>query len=688
MKDLSKILTSGRNILILPIAIFVGLTTVAYFIWDKSIEDYQIRVKEQIQLTGTLSTQEFIKTINKEVQRVENLKNRLEISEGDYHKHWKKETQMILNQSHSIKFIEWIDSSMVITKITPVKENINAIGLDISKVDYRKDDWIKHTKQNTINITPWSRMTQGGHAFLIDVPAYYNNTFQGTVTAGMDFTQNFEAFSQGLDNFCVELTDHNGTVFYSYNMPKKANVDDSYTFTSLLKADKLKNQDWELKLYPTKKLLSSTEERTFINYTLLFGLMLSFLLSLLSYFYHKSLKETQKALDSNTRLANLNLSLKKEKRKAEEASKAKTDFLSNMSHEIRTPLHAILGFIQILKQGNFNDSEKEYIDLMGKSSKNLLAIVNDILEIHKIESGTVTLEESSFSPLKKVKDITDTFQLQFAEKNLFLKTNLTQNVGIKAYGDKNKFSQVFTNLLKNALKFTEKGGINVSYTEQLIDDKLNIKVSIKDTGVGIPESKVKTIFKRFTQLDSSLKKQHEGSGLGLAISKEFSELLNGNITVESSEDNGSTFVFTSSFKVSDNQEYVTEKSIDNLQLEHLNVLIVDDNNINVIVLKKLLEEVNIQVDIANNGLEALKKTKTADYHLIFMDIHMPEMDGYEATKNIRKVNDQVVIIGLSANVTTTAIEKAINSGMTNYLTKPFVKERLYKLINMYFPNNK
>ncbi|WP_338733014.1 response regulator [Mangrovimonas cancribranchiae] len=687
MKDLTKILTSGRNILIFPIAIFIGLSTVAYFIWDKSIHDYQVRVKEQIQLTGTLSTKEFIKTINKEVQRIENLKNRLEISEGDYHKYWKKETNMILNQSHSAKFIEWIDSSMIITKITPIKENIEAIGLDISTVDYRRDDWIKHSKQKTINITPWSKMTQGGYAFLIDVPTYYNNAFQGTVTSGMDFTQNFNEFSKGLENFCIELTDHNGTAFYSYNMTKKAHVDNSYTFSSLLKADKLKNQDWKLKLYPTKELLSSTEERTFINYTLLFGLMLSFLLSLLSYFYHKSLKETQKALDSNTRLANLNLSLKKEKQKAEEASKAKTDFLSNMSHEIRTPLHAILGFIQILKQGNFSDNEREYIGLMDKSSKNLLAIVNDILEIHKIESGTVTLEESSFSPLKKVKDITDTFQLQFEEKNLFLKTNLTQNAGIKAYGDKNKFSQVFTNLLKNALKFTEKGGINVSYTEQLIDDKLKVKVSIKDTGVGIPKSKLKTIFKRFTQLDSSLKKQHEGSGLGLAISKEFSELLNGNITVESSEDNGSTFVFTSSFKVSDNQEHVIDKSIDDLQLEHLKVLIVDDNNINVIVLKKLLEEVNIQVDIANNGLEALKKTKTADYNLIFMDIHMPEMDGYEATKNIRKVNDHVVIIGLSANVTTTAIEKAINSGMTNYLTKPFVKERLYKLINMYFPNN-
>ena len=685
MKNLTQTLTSGKNILILPIIIFFGLSTVACFIWEKSIGDYQIRVKEQIQLTGNISTKEFIKTINKEVQRLENLKTRLEVSNGRFHNYWAKETNMILSQSQTIKFIEWIDTTMVITKITPLKGNENALGLDISKIDYRKNDWVKHTTNKTINITSWSKMTQGGDAFLIDIPTYYNNKLQGTVSAGMDFTTSFNEFTSGLENYCIELIDDNGTPFYTYNLANKANVGDEYTFTNTLEADKLKGQNWELRLYPTNELLSSTNETAFINYTLIFGVALSFMLSLLIYFYHKSLKETQRALEGNTRLANLNLRLKKEKKKAEDASKAKTDFLSNMSHEIRTPLHAILGFLQILKQSEFNDREKEYINLMGKSSKSLLAIVNDILEIHKIESGTVTLEETAFIPLKKVREITDTFQLQFIDKGLYLKTDFIKNGGIKVKGDKNKFSQVVTNILKNALKFTPKGGIDITYCEHILDDRLNVRVVVKDTGVGIPNNKLNSIFKRFIQIDSSLKKQHEGSGLGLAISKEFAELLNGDITVESSENEGSTFVFTAMFKICENQENIVKKPLDSLSLSHLNILVVDDNKINVIVLRKLLEEVNINVDVANNGLEALKKTKVNDYHIIFMDIHMPEMDGYEATQNIRKVNDQVVIIGLSANVTTDAIEKAMKSGMTNYLTKPFVKERLYKLINMYFP---
>ena len=673
-----------QRIFVLPILALTSIAVLVITIWDKSIDDYQVWVKQQIQLTGELTTQEFIAHINKEIIQLENLKNRLEFTNGDYHKYWDKEVNTILKQSDAIKFVEWIDSSLVIRKINPLKGNEAALNLDISKIDYRKKEWESHSIDSSINVTPWSKMTQGGYAFLIDIPTYYNNTFQGTASAGMDFTHSFNTFSTSLKDYAIELRDNKGVLFYEYNTKNRALIDDSFVYKSDLTIDYLDKQFWNLKLYPTNELLFLTNKRAFINYMLLFGFILSLLISMLIYFYLKALRETKRALSINKKLANVNFRLNKQKQKAEQASKAKTDFLSNMSHEIRTPLHAILGFIQVLKSSNLKESDKEYVALMDKSSNNLLAIVNDILEIHKIESGNIILEKHLFCPSEKLKELIDTYEYHFKQKGLYINLSFLNNESYSVISDMNKYSQIITNLLKNALKFTVNGGVEITYSEEKIEEKLSIKIQVKDSGIGISKSKLKTIFDRFTQIESSLKKEHEGSGLGLAISKDFAELLNGSITVDSCENKGSIFTFTGIMEISEKQSYQFGETYENFKLPKLNVLVVDDNKINVIVLRKLLEDIGIHVDSVENGQLALDKFKENKYHLILMDIHMPKMDGYEATQIIRKQDSDVIIIGLSANVTSTAIQKALDSGMNNYITKPFTKERLYRLIATYF----
>ena len=359
-----------------------------------------------------------------------------------------------------------------------------------------------------------------------------------------------------------------------------------------------------------------------------------------------------------------------------------------MSHEIRTPLNGILGLIQLVKNSNKRDNYDHYIDLMDQSSKNLLALVNDVLEIDKIESGKASLNEVTFKPSEAVSTLVSQFKDEFETKNLYLNLSSVSNSNLSVIGDQGKFNQVIINLIKNALKFTSTGGTTVIYEETLKNDGLVINIKISDTGIGIPQHTLSKIFKRFTQVDQGIKKKHEGSGLGLAISQNLVELMGGKISVESKLEEGSTFQVNIPFKLSDIETSdVNNDKISDLNFSKLKVLVVDDNNINILVLTKLLENLGVKSEQTNDGISAVKMAKTKNYQLIFMDIHMPHMDGYEATKLIKENNPETLIIGLSADVTTQTINKSLLYGMQDYLAKPLSQEKLHQLLIKYFSSN-
>ncbi|WP_138432388.1 ATP-binding protein [Winogradskyella algicola] len=675
-----------REVLI-PFFSFLLLNLLVLFLWDQSVTAQKLALQKRVHNSGELLSKKFLSIIKRDIQSLENLKYRFEITNGDYFYYWENDAELILQQNASFKFIEWIDNQMIIRKINPTKGNEAAIGLDISKINYRREEWIRHSKDGSTNITPWSKMTQGGHAFLVDVPVYFDNKFKGTITAGMDFKNNLDAFAENLPDYSIEMRDENNSVFYTKNEPNEQVVNQDFVYTNVFKVDTLDNQNWAIKVTPASASFLSDKSSS-INYMLLFGLILSTLMSLLIYFYLRAKREALRALKANKRLKITNEKLSEQRNRAEKASRAKTEFLSNMSHEIRTPLNGILGLIQLVKNSNKRDNHDHYIDLMDQSSKNLLALVNDVLEIDKIESGKASLNEVTFKPSEAVSNLVSQFKDEFEAKNLYLNLSPVSDSNLSVIGDQGKFNQIIINLIKNALKFTSTGGTIVIYEETVKNDGVVINIKVSDTGIGIPQHTLSKIFKRFTQVDQGIKKKHEGSGLGLAISQNLVELMGGEISVESQLGEGSTFQINIPFKVSDLEasEINYDKSSD-LNSSELKVLVVDDNNINILVLTKLLENLGIKSEQTNDGISAVKMAKNNNYQLIFMDIHMPQMDGYEATKLIKENNPETLIIGLSADVTTQTINKSLFYGMQDYLAKPLSQEKLHELLIKYFASN-
>lgn len=675
-----------REILI-PFFSFLLLNLLVLFLWDQSVTAQKSALQRRVHNSGELLSKKFLSIIKRDIQSLENLKYRFEITNGDYFNYWENDAELLLQQNASFKFIEWIDDLMIIRKINPTKGNEAAIGLDISKIDYRRDEWIRHSKDGSTNITPWSKMTQGGYAFLVDVPVYYDNVFKGTITAGMDFKKNLDAFADNLPDYSIEMRDETNTVFYTQNKLQEEAINQDFIYTNILKIDSLDNQNWSIKVTPASASFLSDKSSS-INNMLFFGITLSTLMSWLIYFYLRAKRETSRAIRANKKLKITNEKLSKQRNRAEKASMAKTEFLSNMSHEIRTPLNGILGLIQLVKNSNKPENHDHYIDLMDQSSKNLLALVNDVLEIDKIESGESNLNEVTFKPSEAISILVCQFKDEFEAKNLHLKLNSLSNSNFSVIGDEGKFNQIIINLIKNALKFTTSGGATLVYEEALKDDGVVINIKVSDTGIGIPQNTLSKIFKRFTQVDQGIKKKHEGSGLGLAISQNLAELMGGKISVESTLEKGSTFQVNFPFKLSniETQEIINNK-ISDLNFSELKVLVVDDNNINVLVLTKLLENLGVKSEHTNDGLSAVKMAKNKNYQLIFMDIHMPQMDGYEATKLIRENNPDTLIIGLSADVTTQTISKSLLFGMRDYLAKPLSQEKLHQLLIKYFSNN-
>ena len=667
--------------IIYPFSAFVLLMIVVVALWKNSLESNRQLLKKDIEVNGQIQSQGFLSSGQKSIIVLENLMERLEMTNGDYFEYWEEDARLILKEDQSFKFVEWIDSSLVVQRIVPHKGNEAIVGRSLSNHP-RRDEWLRHVRDSTTNLTSWIPLIQGGNSILLDVPVFFGGKFQGTITAGMDFTTTFDMLSAGMDDYSIEIKDDKGTTFYKLNDPSPSDFSDDLVYVRSYEVDEDDKQVWTFYLMPRNKDVLAERNKSSSS-ILMFGILISLLMSLLTYFYQSSRNENTRFRELNIKLRVANRSLREERTKAEKASKAKTEFVSNMSHEIRTPLNAIMGFIEVLKESKIDSSLHEYLSLMDVSSKKLLLLVNDILEIDKIESGQISFKKDIFSPADELQNIISIYRPSIEAKGLYANLDIVSDSKTHVIADIGKFGQILTNLLRNALKFTDQGGIDITYEETIQNSDLNITIGIRDTGIGIPKSKLKTIFDRFTQIDSGITKRHEGSGLGLYITYLLIELLEGHIEVDSTENVGTEFKISLRFPITEMQPEVDAPISDSIDLTGFKVLIVDDNKVNVVVLKKTLDAFGINTYWVGNGKEAVKAVAENQYDLVFMDIHMPEMDGFEATEEIRKTHKDLVIIGFSADVTKETIQGAKEVGMNDYFTKPITFDKLRQNLSKY-----
>ena len=377
------------------------------------------------------------------------------------------------------------------------------------------------------------------------------------------------------------------------------------------------------------------------------------------------------------------LNAKEEKLNA--ALQIKENFLANMSHEIRTPLTAILGYTNLLQRRELDEESTLFVSTIGKSGENLLAIINDILDLSKIEAGMMRIEEAPFNIRELVDMVSSMFGSKINEKGLLLKTYVDPTIPDSLLGDATRLTQVLVNLVGNALKFTAKGEISLQVSTQKNDAGFTrLSFQVKDTGIGIASEKLGTIFERFSQAEHSTTRTYGGTGLGLSIVKEIIRLQQGTLHVESEAGAGTTVSFSLPYKIAMNHS-IPASPESRAGNEHFNkavkILIVEDNKINQGLLSYLFTEWDICYEVAANGKEAIGLLNQQSFDLILMDIQMPEMDGYTATRQIREVLKlDIPIIAMTAYTMEGERKKCLSYGMNEHISKPIRENHLYRMI--------
>ena len=381
--------------------------------------------------------------------------------------------------------------------------------------------------------------------------------------------------------------------------------------------------------------------------------------------------------------------LEKSKDVAEAAARAKSDFLSNMSHEIRTPINAIMGMTDLLIEKTKEAELLEYLRSIKFSSDNLLTVINDILDFSKLDAGKVSIESIDFNLYERIEEIAKIFRIRTKAKGLIFSHKIDENIPVFIKGDPYRLNQILLNLIGNAVKFTSVGtvSIRVKFVAETANN-ITLRFDVEDTGIGIPDSKINSIFESFSQAYTDITRRFGGTGLGLAITQNLTELQGGKIYVKSNLNVGSTFsvelTYLKSHIIADDQ------SSHNVQLhsdlDDIKILIVEDNDINQTVIKHILSTWKCKFEVAVNGLEAINMLAQKDFDLVLMDLQMPEMSGFEATQYIRKKNTPVrntliPIIAITADAFPETKRKVLETGMDDFITKPFDKEELYQKIS-------
>lgn len=378
---------------------------------------------------------------------------------------------------------------------------------------------------------------------------------------------------------------------------------------------------------------------------------------------------------------------KKAKVESEKYMKLQSEFIANVSHEIRTPLNGIIGNAELLSELNKTAESADFVNNISRSGQLLLGMINNILDLSKIESDKLELSPRPFSLKELLSQVESVFKLEADQKGLALTFSVSNSLPDYLLGDQYRIKQIFINLIGNAIKFTDKGGVEVLLSGVKHRNKLNLKVSVKDTGIGVSKENTRHLFDRFFQVNQSLSKNHDGFGLGLIITKNLVQAMGGTIQVKSVVDKGSVFRFNLLLKIEKSAKKVLDKTEKEMS-PSIHVLIAEDNEINAMLLEKQLDGFGMKSRTATNGLKVLEELKVNSYDIILMDVQMPELDGIQATEHIRankNIKQQPVIIAITANANIDHRQMCIEAGMNDYLSKPTSSKDILAMLKKWSP---
>lgn len=442
--------------------------------------------------------------------------------------------------------------------------------------------------------------------------------------------------------------------------------------------NKIKEQEQDIA--DQQKSISFTKMTTALSVALIV------ILSLLTLSLYKNNNLRAKA---NDLLQDKNTELELAKEKAEKASLAKAQFLSTITHELRTPMYAVTGLTDLLMDENPTPNQKEHLNSLKFSGEYLLSLINNILDLNKLDANKVEVEKTTFSLEKRLKDVLIALKKSADDRNNVIKLEFDESIPKKIIGDPLKISQIFINLVGNSVKFTQNGEVIIRVkNKEKKNNKILLLFEVEDNGVGISRKKQKSIFEPFSQASLQVNRKFGGTGLGLSIVKNLLQLLDSKIHLESQLGKGSKFWFTVNFGVVElNEKEVNKKEeyvVDFSKLKDKKILVVEDNKINQMITKKILEKNNIICEVADNGLDAVKMVGDTRYDLILMDIHMPGISGVEATKKIRLFNENIPIIALTAVTIDENLDIFFEAGFNEIIPKPFKTndffEKIYKTL--------
>ncbi len=604
---------------------------------------------------------------------------------------------------------------VVVTYIYPYKENRKAHGLNITFSKTRRESLEKARELNDTYLSADIQLLQNKgdffpKGFLSLTPSKDKNTnlVKGYVTGVFNYKKMFEEMLEGVELEGLELlfVNSDNSIVYSntnsyqdkiYNSEEREKI--LKNNGSILKIHNLsyKNRTWKLVLIQTDKY--NTSHQTWYAWYVLSGGL--FVLSIFTSFLliitgkENTLKLIKNKLEKSEKmLLKSNEDLEKKvierTRKLVKANEVKSSFLANMSHEIRTPLNGIIGISSLLHEKIKEDEHIEYLNIIKKSSEDLLQIINDILDFSKIESEVLDIENISFSLYEELNQVINLIQNSSINQNE-LKLHWEDSLEKFYSSDRIKIRQILINLIGNADKFTKDGRIDI-FVKKVSNEDQNVQIKIKDTGIGIPLESKEKIFKSFMQADISTTRRYGGTGLGLTISKALTEALGGEITFTSEEGSGTEFTILLPLKK------LTKEEIEQIETsplpeynickkgKEINILVAEDNKVNQIVIMKMLTKLGLKHDLVENGEEAIDRLKVEKFDLILMDCHMPKLDGFEATKIILETykDEAPIIVAVSASAMTEEVQASYDSGMKDFISKPVKIQDFVRVINKFF----